>query len=78
MCEKELEDDLEEARIMVDMRKRDPSGNLFAPRDAYFDEMWLTAAHALARRRVRKRFARRTIEDVRAWRRASGVKLHGN
>jgi hypothetical protein len=40
---------------------------------AVFESMFYEIEHALARRRVHRRFARRTRDEILAWRASSGI-----
>jgi hypothetical protein len=78
MCAKELRDDLEIARFMVAVHDVPPdSGALFRSRGASLNDAvsWLTKhiGDFFARRRVERTFARRTPEQIAAWRRGAGV-----
>jgi hypothetical protein len=77
-CAKELRDDLDEARFLYELKQPGEDRGIFASRRSspLVDAVdWLSAriSRALSERRIRKTFARRSRDDIEAWRRRAGV-----
>ena len=81
MCEKELRDDLEEAAFVARLKEGGEDRGIFVRRRHPFVDLvdWIASSisKSLAERRVRKTFARRTHEDIAAWRKQAGIVARG-
>lgn len=80
-CRKELKDDLDVARFTTAVHEAPPDSraalwNRRSAADA-FQQLWSWVEEQLARRRVERAFAARSIEDIAAWRRSAGVRTRG-
>jgi hypothetical protein len=83
-CAKELADDLDVARFAIDVHEVPPdSGALFHRSTAnaalahYTSRALASVRGWFESRRVKRAFARRTPEQIAAWRRAAGVRMRG-
>ncbi len=70
LCAKELHDDLDEARMMIDLHR--PARDQW--RSSIVEDAIYEIEHAIARRRINRRFARRTRDEIQSWRAAAGIK----
>jgi hypothetical protein len=75
VCDKELRDDLDEARFVLDVNEEPDRDffDLFRRRRGLLDLVIARVARALAARKVHRTFARRTRAQIAEWRRRAGV-----
>lgn len=77
MCAKELKDDLDVVRFAVAVREEPPASFPRLGRSLSQEVIGLMERVMLLwqERQTRRRFARRTLEDIAQWRRRAGVRV---
>ncbi|HEX8793020.1 MAG TPA: hypothetical protein VF765_18875 [Polyangiaceae bacterium] len=77
VCAKELKDDVDVVRFAFAVREESPRswGRLNRPLSEGLIRLLESAQLVWKERQTRRRFARRTLEDIAQWRRRAGVRV---